>query len=125
MSAHQKVEKINLASKFDQFNDYWNPRIIGELNNQQVRIVKFRGEFSWHKHEHEDELFLVIDGEFTMHLEDEKILLKAGEFLIIPRGTMHMPVAEHEVKVMLFEPSTLVNTGNKNNPFTRNTLEKI
>lgn len=111
------MTKINLAEKFATFTEHWSPRIAGELNGQHVKLVKFAGEFVWHHHEHEDELFLVIDGEFVMEYRDaqgseQRIPLAAGEFLIVPRGVEHRPVAEREVSVLLFEPAGTLNTGN-------------
>lgn len=112
------MDKVNIAEKMAQINDHWNPRIAGELNGQQVKLVKFQGEFVWHHHEHEDEMFLVITGEFDMHFRDQVVPLKAGEFIIVPRGVEHRPVAEHEVQVMLFEPANTLNTGNVKNALT-------
>jgi mannose-6-phosphate isomerase-like protein (cupin superfamily) len=120
------IEKVNLADKFAMFNDHWNPRIAGELNGQQVKLVKFQGPFTWHKHDHEDELFLVIEGCFTMQLEDKDLQIEAGEFVIIPRGVMHRPVADKEVKVLLFEPASTLNTGDAPvSALTRSELNKI
>ena len=106
------MEKVNLAEKAAAISDYWNPRLVGELNGQHVRLVKFQGAFVWHSHDHEDEMFLVVQGDFEMHLRDRVIPLREGEFLIVPRGVEHCPVAASEVAVLLFEPSTTVNTGN-------------
>jgi mannose-6-phosphate isomerase-like protein (cupin superfamily) len=111
------MTKINLAEKFSQFHEHWSPRIAGELNGQHVKLVKFAGEFVWHHHAHEDELFLVVDGEFTMEFKDaagevQAIPLRQGEFLIVPRMMEHRPVAEREVSVLLFEPAGTLNTGN-------------
>ncbi len=119
------MEKINLAEKFSAFHDYFNPRIAGELNGQQVKLVKFQGEFVWHHHDNEDELFYVIKGSFDMHLRDKTITVKAGEFLIVPRGTEHKPVAKEEVEIMLFEPATTLNTGNVENELTKKELKHI
>ena len=119
------MDKINLTEKFSLFTDYYNPRIIGELNNQHVKAVKLKGEFVWHKHDHEDELFLVVKGMLTMQLRDKIIEINEGEFLIVPRGVEHKPVAEEEVHILLFEPATTLNTGNVQNEITRATLEKI
>ena len=118
-------EKINIANKLSLFNDHWNPRIVGELNGQQVKLVKFQGEFVWHKHENEDELFYVLNGEFNMEFRDRTELIKENEFLIVPRGVEHKPVADKEVSVMLFEPSSTLNTGNTRGELTRDRLEKI
>jgi mannose-6-phosphate isomerase-like protein (cupin superfamily) len=120
-----KIEKINIAEKLDLFSDHWNPRIVGELNGQQVKLAKFQGEFIWHKHDHEDELFLVLNGEFDMHLRDKIIRIQKGDFIIIPKGTEHKPIAEKEVHVMLFEPATTLNTGDLENERTKNKLEWI
>jgi len=105
------MEKIDLAEKFGKFSAHWSPRIVAELNGQHVKLVKFRGEFVWHHHEHEDELFFVVAGAFRMELRDKTIELRAGEMLVVPRGVEHRPVAEEEVSVMLFEPASTVNTG--------------
>jgi len=119
------MQKINIAEKLSQFTDYWNPRIVGELNGQQVKLAKFKGEFIWHKHDNEDEMFLVINGKFSMEFRDKRVDLNEGEFLIVPRGVEHRPVAENEVSVMLFEPATTLNTGNIKDVLTKETLEKI
>lgn len=119
------MQKVNLLEKFSLFQDYWNPRIAGELNGQQVKLVKFKGEFVWHKHDHEDELFFVVSGKFRMELRDKVIDLHEGEFLVVPKGVEHRPVAEEEVSVMLFEPVTTLNTGDTKGDMTRETLEKI
>jgi mannose-6-phosphate isomerase-like protein (cupin superfamily) len=116
------IDKVNLAEKFQQITDHWNPRIAGELNQQMVKLVKFQGEFVWHHHDHEDELFLVIAGSFQMELRDRTISLFPGEFIIIPRGVEHRPVAPEEVQVMLFEPASTLNTGNQENELTRHEL---
>lgn len=109
------IKKISVSEKLSLFSDYWNPRIVGELNGQHIKLVKAQGEFDWHKHDHEDEMFLVIKGSFYMELRDEKILIREGEFIIIPKGTEHRPVAEKEVHVMLFEPASTINTGDHQN----------
>ncbi|MDX2029247.1 MAG: cupin domain-containing protein [Blastocatellia bacterium] len=106
------MEKVNLREKLSRFTEHWSPKIAGELNGQHVKLVKFQGEFVWHHHEHEDEMFLVIDGRFRMDFRDREVWLEAGEFLIVPRGVEHRPVAEREVSVMLFEPAGTRNTGN-------------
>ena len=118
-------EKINIAEKLDMFSDYYNPRIVGELNGQHIKLVKFKGDFVWHHHDHEDEMFLVINGTFTMELRDKNILLEKGDFIIIPKGTEHRPVAEQEVHIMLFEPIGTLNTGNAISDMTRSTLDII
>ena len=119
------MEKVNLSEKFALFNDYWNPKIAGELNGQQVKLVKFKGPFTWHHHDNEDELFLVVKGSFVMELRDKNITLNEGEFLVVPRGVEHRPNAAEEVEVLLFEPASIVNTGNTENELTKKNLEKI
>jgi mannose-6-phosphate isomerase-like protein (cupin superfamily) len=119
------MEKIDLAASFASIHDHYHPRIAGELNGQMVKLVKFRGEFVWHSHAVEDEMFLVVAGEFRMELRDRNIDLSAGQFLIVPRGVEHRPVAEREVQVMLFEPATTLNTGNVRNELTRERLEHL
>lgn len=119
------VKKVNIAEKFLLFREYWSPKIVGELNNQHVKLVKFKGAFEWHKHELEDELFMVIEGSFKMHLREKTIELNEGEFIIIPKGVEHKPEAEEEVKILLFEPATTLNTGDQLNSFTKEILEKI
>jgi mannose-6-phosphate isomerase-like protein (cupin superfamily) len=119
------TDKVSLSQKLALFHDHWHPRIVGELNGQHVKLVKFQGEFVWHHHEHEDELFLVVDGRFRMDFRDREVWLEAGEFLIVPHGVEHRPVADDEVSVLLFEPATTVNTGNANDERTRTTLERI
>jgi len=105
------MDKVNLAEKLALFGDHWSPKIVGELNGQHVKLVKFQGEFVWHKHDHEDELFLVVKGRFRMDFRDRQDCLEEGEFLIVPRGIEHRPVADEEVHVLLFEPATTLNTG--------------
>ena len=119
------MEKVNLAEKLGLFTDYWNPRIAGELNGQQVKLVKFMGPFVWHHHEQEDELFLVVKGRFRMEFRDRDVWLEQGEFLIVPHGVEHRPVAEEEVHVLLFEPASTLNTGNVRNERTVEQLERI
>ena len=106
------MDKINLADKLAQFSTHWDPKIIAELNGQELKLVKFQGEFVWHKHENEDEMFLVIEGEFQMQFRDRVVPLKAGELIIVPKGVEHCPLAEREVEVLLLEPAGTVNTGN-------------
>jgi mannose-6-phosphate isomerase-like protein (cupin superfamily) len=126
------MEKVNLAGKLSLFSDYFNPHIAGELNGQQVKLVKFKGEFVWHHHEQEDELFYVVKGSFDMHFrsettpsEDKIVSIHEGEFIIVPHGIEHKPVAEQEVEIMLFEPATTLNTGNIENELTKKELKKI
>ncbi|MBC3541569.1 cupin domain-containing protein [Rufibacter sediminis] len=107
------MQKVNLAEKLTLFSDHWNPRIVGELNGQHVKLAKLKGEFVWHHHDHEDELFLVVQGQFKMEFRDRTVELREGEFLIVPKGVEHRPVAEEEVSVLLFEPASTLNTGNR------------
>lgn len=120
-----EIVKVNLQQKFSLISDYWNPRIAGELNGQYVKLVKFQGDFIWHHHEQEDELFLVVKGTMRMELRDKVVEVKAGEFIVIPRGVEHRPCAVGEVEVMLFEPASTLNTGNQVNERTRAHLDKI
>jgi mannose-6-phosphate isomerase-like protein (cupin superfamily) len=106
------MQKVNLAEKFAAFSDHWKPKVVGELNGQDVKVVKFQGQFVWHKHEAEDELFLVWRGHFRVEFRDQAVELGPGEFLIVPRGVEHRTVAEEEVEVILFEPAATLNTGN-------------
>lgn len=119
------MEKVNISAKLDLITDYWNPRIIGELNGQHVKAVKLKGEFVWHHHDNEDELFLVTKGALKMEFRDKTIDVHEGEFLIVPRMVEHRPVAEEEVHVLLFEPASTVNTGNVQNERTRAKLERL
>lgn len=119
------MDKVNLAEKLARVNEYWSPKIVGELNGQQVKLVKFVGEFVWHHHDQEDELFYVVKGRFRMEFRDRSVDVAAGEFLIVPRGVEHRPVAEHEVEVMLFEPASTLNTGNVRNERTVEVLERL
>lgn len=119
------MEKVNVSEKFSLIDQYWDPRIAGELNGQMVKLVKFKGPFTWHKHDHEDEMFLVVRGSFNMELRDKTIALNPGEFLIVPKGVEHRPHAMEECEVMLFEPSTTLNTGDQRNAFTKDKLQSI
>jgi mannose-6-phosphate isomerase-like protein (cupin superfamily) len=120
------LEKINMKKKLAAINDYWDPKIAGKLNGQLIKFVKFKGEFVWHKHDNEDEMFLVLNGNFTMEHRDKKIEMNEGEFIIIPKGTEHRPVANSEVHVMLFEPELTLNTGDApNSELTKVNLEEI
>ena len=119
------MEKVNLAQKLRLFLEHWKPKIVGELNGQMVKLVKFQGPFVWHHHQEEDEMFLVIQGRFRMEFRDRQVWLEEGEFLIVPRGIEHRPVAEEEAHVLLFEPATVLNTGNVINERTVPTLERI
>ena len=119
------MEKINIAEKLSLFTDHWHPRIVGELNGQQVKLVKLTGEFVWHQHDNEDELFYVLEGVLKIEFRDKTVELTKDECIIVPRGVEHRPVAEQEVSVMLFEPASTVNTGNIKGNLTREILEKI
>jgi mannose-6-phosphate isomerase-like protein (cupin superfamily) len=112
------METVNLAQKFSLFQEYWQPKIIGDLNDSYIKIVKLKGEFVWHQHETEDELFLVIKGTLQIKLRDRDLWLHEGEFAIIPRGVEHMPVADEEVYAILLEPKTTLNTGDVQNERT-------
>ena len=112
------MDKVNLREKLSQFGEPWSPKIVGELNGQQVKLVKFVGEFLWHHHDNEDELFLVIKGRFRMEFRDRHVWLEEGEFLVVPRGVEHRPVADEEAHVLLFEPASTLNTGNVRNERT-------
>jgi len=119
------IEKANLAHKFSLFQDYWSPKIAGELNDSYVKLAKLKGEFVWHHHEVEDELFLVVKGKLLIKLRDQDIWLEEGEFVIIPRGVEHLPIAEEEAHVLLLEPKTTLNTGDVQNERTVADLERI
>jgi mannose-6-phosphate isomerase-like protein (cupin superfamily) len=119
------MEKVNLKEKLALFNDHFSPKIVGELNGQHVKLVKFDSEFVWHKHDHEDELFLVLEGSFTMEYRDKSVEVNKGEFVIVPRGVEHRPVATSEVSILLFEPAGTLNTGNAQSDLTVEKLEWI
>ena len=119
------IDKVNIAQKFALFSDHWSPKVAGELNGQHIKLVKLQGEFTWHKHENEDEMFLVIKGTLMMELRDKTLQINPGEFIIIPKGTEHKPVAHEEAHVMLFEPSGTSNTGDRQNEFTKTELDII
>ena len=119
------MEKINIREKLALFSDHWNPRVVGELNGQHVKVVKFQGEFVWHDHATEDELFLVLRGSFRMEFRGRSVTLNEGEFLIVPRGVEHRPVAEREVEVMLFEPAQIKHTGDVESELTVHEFERI
>lgn len=119
------IEKVNLAQKFSLFDDYWSPRLAGQVNNCAVKLVKLKGEFVWHHHDDEDELFLVVNGRLRIELRDGEVVLNAGEFAIIPKGVEHRPVADDEVHVLLFEPDTTLNTGNIQSERTVRDLKQI
>jgi len=119
------IEKISLTEKLSRFDEHWAPRIVAELNGQQVKLAKLQGEFVWHHHEAEDELFLVLQGRLRMQLRDGEVVLNPGEVLVVPRGVEHRPVAEGEVHVLLFEPASTLHTGNVRTELTRDRLERI
>lgn len=119
------MDVVNLAEKFTLFQDHWSPKIAGEVNDAYVKLVKLKGEFVWHKHETEDELFLVIKGHLTIRLRERDLQLAEGEFAIIPRGVEHLPVAAEEAHVLLLEPKTTLNTGDRQNTRTVADLERI
>ena len=119
------MEKVNIEEKLARITDHWRPRIVGELNGQQVKLVKFLGPFVWHHHENEDELFLVIKGRMLMEFRDRAVPVGEGEFIIVPRGVEHRPVAVEEVHVVLFEPASTVNTGNVHNELTLTELQRV
>jgi mannose-6-phosphate isomerase-like protein (cupin superfamily) len=119
------MEKINLAEKFNLVKDYWSPKIIGELNDSYVKAVKLKGQFIWHHHEQEDELFLVVKGSLRIRFRDRHVRLEEGEFLIVPKGVDHLPIAEQEAHIVLLEPKTTLNTGNVRNERTVAELERI
>lgn len=119
------METVNLKDKFGKFRDYWKPRVIGEINDCQVKAVKLKGEFIWHHHDNEDELFLVVKGTLRMKFRDREAVVREGEFVIVPRGVEHLPVADEEVHIVLIEPRTTLNTGNIQNERTVSQLERI
>ncbi len=119
------MEKININEKLSLFSDHWNPRIIGELNGQHVKAVKLKGEFVWHHHDNEDEMFLVTRGTLKMEFREKTVIIGEGEFIIVPRKVEHRPVADEEVHLLLFEPASTLNTGNVENERTKKLLEKI
>ncbi|MCE7058128.1 cupin domain-containing protein [Algoriphagus sp. AGSA1] len=119
------MEKVNLGQKFQLFTEHWSPKIVGELNGQHVKLAKLKGEFVWHKHDHEDELFFVVKGNFKMEYRDRTVIVNENEFLIVPKGVEHKPVADKEVWVMLFEPATTLNTGDTENELTKHILDRI
>ena len=121
----EKLRKVNLAEKLALFQAHYEPKIVGELNDQYVKLAKFKGDFTWHHHEHEDEMFLVIKGSFVMKLREGDITLREGEFFIVPKGVEHCPTAAEEVHVMLFEPKSTLNTGNVSNERTLHQLKTV
>ncbi len=119
------METVNLKEKISLVPDYFNPRIVGELNDSYVKVVKLKGEFVWHHHDNEDEMFLVVSGTLRMRFRDSESTIRPGEFIIVPKGVEHLPVADEEVHLVLFEPKTTLNTGNVTSDRTRSELERI
>jgi mannose-6-phosphate isomerase-like protein (cupin superfamily) len=119
------MEKVNLAEKLGRFTEHWSPKVVADLNGQQVKLVKLQGAFEWHHHEAEDELFLVLRGRLTIRFRDRDVVLEEGEFLVVPRGVEHLPVAEEEAHVLLFEPASTLNTGNVVSERTVRALERL
>jgi mannose-6-phosphate isomerase-like protein (cupin superfamily) len=119
------MDKINLTEKFAKISEYWKPYIAGELNGQLVKLDKLKGEFVWHHHEREDEMFLVVKGRFRIEFREKTVWLEEGEFMVVPRGVEHKPVADEEAWILLFEPASTLNTGNVENAFTRRELERV
>lgn len=119
------MHTVNLADKFSKFQDYFNPRVLGEINDFEVKAVKLKGEFIWHHHDHEDEMFLVVKGTLRMKFRTHEAVVREGEFVIVPHGVEHMPVAEEEAHIILLEPKTTLNTGNIVNERTVSQLERI
>ena len=119
------VDKVNLAEKFEQFSEHWSPKVAGDINDFQVKLVKVKGEFVWHHHDQEDELFLVVKGRLRMRLRDRDVWVEPGEFIIIPHGVEHLPVAEEETHILLLESKTTLNTGNVRNERTVTELGRI
>ena len=120
-----EIRVVNIAEKLNQFQEHWQPKIVGELNDSLVKLVKFQGEFVWHHHDEEDEMFLVVKGSLRMRLRGGDLMVRPGEFIVIPRGVEHLPVADEETHVMLFEPKSTLNTGNVKNERTVPNLERI
>ena len=119
------MERVNLAEKFSQFTGHYSPKIAGELNGQMVKLVKFKGPFVWHHHDNEDEMFYVVKGNFDMEFRDKTVTINEGEFIIVPRGVEHKPVADEECWILLFEPASTLNTGNVENELTLHELDRV
>jgi mannose-6-phosphate isomerase-like protein (cupin superfamily) len=119
------IRKVNLAEMFGRFTDHWTPKVVGDVNDSAVKLVKLKGEFVWHHHDREDELFLVVKGRLRLKLRDTDLVLGPGEFAIIPHGVEHLPVAEEETHVLMFEPKSTLNTGNVRNERTVPELERL
>ncbi len=119
------MNKVNITEKFSQFSEHWTPKIVGELNGQHVKLARLKGEFVWHKHDNEDELFFVVEGVLTIEFRDKTETVNKGEFIIVPKGIEHKPVANEEVLVMIFEPTTTLNTGDTENELTQHQLDRL
>ncbi|WHX43031.1 cupin domain-containing protein [Mesobacillus sp. AQ2] len=119
------MKKVNISEKFSLFNDYWSPKIAGEINDMHVKFAKLKGEFIWHMHEHEDEMFLVMKGKLLLKFRYKDVHLNEGEFIIVPKGVEHLPIAEEEADVIFFEPKSTLNTGNEQNDRTVSDLQSI
>jgi len=119
------MEKVNVRDKFGQFQEFWKPFIVAKVNGHLVKLVKLKGEFIWHNHENEDEMFLVVKGRFRIDFHNKQVWLEEGEFIVVPRGVEHRPVADEEAHVLLFEPTSTLNTGNVHNERTRERLDRI
>ena len=119
------MKKVNVKEKFEMFSDHWNPRIVGELNGQQVKLAKLKGEFIWHAHENEDEMFYVVKGKLKIEFRDKMVELEENDFLIVPRGVEHRPIADDEVHVMLFEPGSTQHTGKEKHELTNNKQQRL
>ena len=125
LTDNERMRKVNLNNKLALLSDYWSPKIIGDLNDSHIKLAKFKGKFVWHKHDNEDELFFIIKGELLIRLRDQDINLKEGEFVIIPKGVEHLPIAEEEVHVMLIEPKTTLNTGDASSNLMKKNIDRI
>ena len=119
------MDKVNIAEKMSLFHEYWSPKILGELNDSYIKAAKLKGEFIWHSHEHEDEMFFVVKGRLVIRLQENDVVLTEGEFIIIPRGLEHMPIADEEVEILMIEAKTTLNTGDVRNERTVDSLEWI
>ena len=119
------VDKVNIKDRFALFDEHWSPKIVGELNGQHVKLVKLLGEFVWHHHDEEDELFLLVKGRFRIEFRDRSVTLEEGEFIVVPRGVEHRPVADEEAHILLFEPASTLNTGNIRGEMTVADLDRI
>jgi len=119
------VEKVNIAEKLAMFSEHWTPKVVGELNGQHAKLVKLLGEFVWHRHDDEDELFLVVKGRFRMEFRDRNVWIEEGEFVVVPRGVEHRPVADEEAHILLFEPASTLNTGSAGGELTASELERV